>query len=76
MFMKQEFNFVGCEAKFFWLLVRHGTRNPGDDDIWEMKTRGVEVQEAIITNHNQGRGNIPAFIYQQYYAKIACTDNY
>ena len=63
MFMNSEFNVVGCEAKFFWLLVRHGTRNPGDDDIWEMKTRGVEVQEAIITNHNQGRGNIPAFIY-------------
>ena len=71
--MKQEFNFVGCEAKLLWLLVRHGTRNPGDDDIWEMKTRGVEIQEAIITNHNQGRGNIPTFIYQQYYGKNKIT---
>ena len=76
MFIKQEFNFVGCEAKFFWLLVRHGTRNPGDDDIWEMKTRGVEVQEAIITNHNQGRGNIPTFIHQQYYALVKFPNKY
>ena len=23
----------GCKPKLFWHLARHGTRNPGDDDI-------------------------------------------
>ena len=47
---------LGCSAKQFWLLVRHGTRNPGDDDIIDMKTRGVQIQESIIKNHKEGRG--------------------
>ena len=50
------YHFIGCSAKYFWLLVRHGTRNPSDDDIVEMQTRGVEIQQNIIENHNQGKG--------------------
>ena len=47
---------LGCSAKQLWLLVRHGTRNPGDDDILDMKTRGVQIQESIIKNHAEGKG--------------------
>jgi len=31
-------------------MARHGFRNPGDDDIIEMKRRGEEIKEAIIQN--------------------------
>ena len=48
---------LGCTAKQFWLLVRHGTRNPGDDDILDMQNRGKEIQKNIIKNHEEGRGN-------------------
>ena len=47
---------LGCSAKQFWLLVRHGTRNPGDDDILDMQNRGKEIQNSIIKNHEEGRG--------------------
>ena len=47
---------LGCSAKQFWLLVRHGTRNPGDDDILDMQTRGKEIQQSIIKNHEEGKG--------------------
>ena len=47
---------LGCTAKQFWLLVRHGTRNPGDDDIVDMQTRGKDIQKSIIKNHEEGRG--------------------
>ena len=32
-------------------MARHGFRNPGDDDIIEMKRRGEEIKEAIIQNN-------------------------
>ena len=48
--------FLGCSATKLWLLVRHGTRNPGEDDILEMQTRGVEIQQNIVKNHEEGRG--------------------
>ena len=48
--------FLGCSATKLWLLVRHGTRNPGDNDILEMQTRGVEIQQNIVKNHEEGRG--------------------
>ena len=37
-------------------MARHGFRNPGDDDIIEMKRRGEEIKEAIIQNsYKNGR---------------------
>lgn len=51
-----ELQFPGCEAKSFWLLARHGTRNPGDDDIILMQTRLREIQGEVITNHQSGQG--------------------
>ncbi len=46
----------GCRAKSFWLLARHGSRNPGDDDISQMEIRGPEIQAAILDNHQHGKG--------------------
>ena len=40
--------------KSFWLLARHGTRNPGDDSIIEYKARGSEIQQAILQNRGKG----------------------
>jgi len=48
----------GCEAKSFWLLARHGTRNPGDDDILEMAARLPEIQKVILENHSHGKGKL------------------
>jgi hypothetical protein len=41
----------GCEARALWQLVRHGTRNPGDDDIELMRSRGPELRDAVVENH-------------------------
>ena len=51
-------NFPGCKTKSFWLLARHGSRNPGDDDISQMEIRGPEIQAAIIDNHQNEKGNL------------------
>jgi hypothetical protein len=50
--------FLGCKTKSFWLLARHGSRNPGDDDISQMEIRGPEIQAAIIDNHQNEKGNL------------------
>ena len=50
--------FPGCKTKSFWLLARHGSRNPGDDDISQMEIRGPEIQAAIIDNHQNEKGNL------------------
>ena len=57
---------LGCSAKQFWLLVRHGTRNPGDDDILNMQSRGKEIQQSIIKNHEEGKGETN-FEFHSYY---------
>ena len=48
--------FVGCVAKSFWLLARHGSRNPGDDDIQEMIDKSPGYKQKIIQLHEQGKG--------------------
>ena len=50
--------FPGCKTKSFWLLARHGSRNPGDDDISQMEIRRPEIQAAIIDNHQNEKGNM------------------
>ena len=31
--------FLGCEARQFWLMSRHGTRNPGTEDMMELEEK-------------------------------------
>ena len=48
---------TGCSAKSFWLLARHGSRNPGEDDISLMEIKAPEIQTAILDNYENGKGN-------------------
>ena len=52
---------LGCKPKSFWILARHGSRNPGDDDISQMEIRGPAIQAAIIDNHQNGKGELIQF---------------
>ena len=58
-------NFLGCSAKYIWLLIRHGTRNPKEDIILEMKTRGVEIQKNIISEAGLGMPREPKAIVNE-----------
>ena len=49
---------AGCTAKSFWLLARHGTRNPGEDDISLMEIKAPDIQQAILENYENGRGKV------------------
>jgi len=46
----------GCQARGVWMVIRHGTRNPGDDDIELMRSRGPELRDAVVENHNLSKG--------------------
>ena len=41
-----------------WMYVRHGSRNPGDDEIPEMKTRLPALRDAIVSAHEAGVGSL------------------
>ena len=41
-----------------WMYVRHGSRNPGDDEIPEMKTRLPALRDAIVSAHEAGVGSM------------------
>ena len=42
----------------FWYLARHGTRNPGDDDILEMAEMLPVLRDEIVAAHEEGRGGL------------------
>ena len=50
--------FLGCEARQFWLMSRHGTRNPGTEDMMELEEKLPLIRTQIINNHNEGRGTL------------------
>ena len=52
------FLFIGCKPKSFWLLNRHGSRNPDDKEIELINARGFMIQKEIIENHANGQGKI------------------
>lgn len=41
-----------------WIIVRHGTRNPGDDDIKEMAVRGPQLVSLVLKAHKEGKGEL------------------
>ena len=53
----------GCSAKSYWLLARHGSRNPGDDDIAKMLSRGPELRDLVLKNHEEGRGKYLVYLF-------------
>ena len=48
----------GCEPVLLWVLARHGTRNPGDDDILEMAERLPALRDEIVAAHQGGAGGL------------------
>lgn len=53
-----EIKHAGCEAQLFWFLSRHGTRNPGTEDMVKLKNELPILRQAINENHKEGRGNL------------------
>lgn len=50
--------FPGCSPKRIWLIVRHGTRTPGQKTIKKMKTVLKFFRDDILTNHESNRGDL------------------
>jgi len=48
----------GCLPALFWNLARHGTRNPGDDDIPEMEDQLPDIRDQIVAAWNEGLGEL------------------
>lgn len=46
----------GCQPAMFWFLARHGTRNPGDDDINQMASRLPNLRNLIVSAWENGNG--------------------
>ena len=42
----------------FWNLARHGTRNPGDDDILEMAAILPNIRDQILNKWEVGLGGM------------------
>lgn len=53
-----EIKHKGCQAQQFWILSRHGTRNPGTKEMTQLKTELPNLREIIIKNHKEGRGEL------------------
>lgn len=48
-----------CKPMQVWMLIRHGTRNPGKEEIKNMKHNLPVLQQRIIKNHKQyGKGSL------------------
>ena len=48
----------GCKAKQLWILSRHGTRNPGSEDMAELQQVLPELRNLILGNTKAGKGNL------------------
>lgn len=48
----------GCRPALFWNLARHGTRNPGDDDILEMADMLPKIRDQILNSWEEGLGEM------------------
>ena len=46
----------GCSVSKFWALIRHGTRNPGDDDILLMRERMPILLAEVLNAHRDNKG--------------------
>ena len=48
----------GCQPKSFWLVARHGARNPGGKGIKRIKEHVPQLRDKIVENHEAGKGRI------------------
>ncbi len=47
----------GCRARAFWMLARHGARNPGGSAIRAARTVVADLHRNIIRNYQEGKGS-------------------
>lgn len=45
-------------AQQFWLLSRHGSRNPSTEEMLTLKSILPLIQNEIISNHKAGKGSL------------------
>jgi hypothetical protein len=48
----------GCVAQQFWLLSRHGSRNPSTGEMMTLKSILPLIQNEIISNYKAGKGSL------------------
>jgi len=51
-------NYAGCEPLMMWMYIRHGSRQPGDDEILEMTTLLPELRDRIVAAADAGEGSL------------------
>lgn len=45
------------------MIVRHGTRNPSDTDIEQMRSRLPEIRNAILKNTDLPNGKLQVILF-------------
>merc|ERR1712179_507627 len=51
-------NYGGCEPLMMWMYIRHGSRNPGDDEILDMTSLLPELRDKILAAADAGEGSL------------------
>jgi len=51
-------SYGGCEPLMMWMYIRHGSRNPGDDEILDMTTLLPELRDRITLAADAGEGSL------------------
>jgi len=51
-------NYGGCEPLMMWMYIRHGARNPGDDEILDMTSLLPELRDRILAAADAGEGSL------------------
>ena len=51
-------SYGGCEPLMMWMYIRHGARNPKDDEILEMTTLLPLLRDRIVAAAKAGEGNL------------------
>lgn len=63
-----EIRYEGCEPIKIWMMIRHGTRNPGDQLITSMNTQIMQLRDEIVINHEEGKNDFCDGIIQKFEA--------
>ncbi|XP_047988558.1 multiple inositol polyphosphate phosphatase 1-like isoform X2 [Leguminivora glycinivorella] len=55
---ESKIKFPGCESTKMWMVIRHGSRLPSDEDIVGMTTTLKELSQQILSGHEGGKGQL------------------
>ncbi|KAJ8679356.1 hypothetical protein QAD02_015143 [Eretmocerus hayati] len=62
---ESKFVYPGCTEKKIWMMVRHGTRNPGRKFVEPMTKHLPEIQSKIIENFEIGNGHLSSIVVEK-----------